>query len=349
MTATQSPITTDVDYDRDGKQVSYLRAPHSRNTSGWGSLLIPIVVIKNGVGPTVLFTAGIHGDEYEGPVSLLKLGRELEPEAVQGRVIILPALNLPAVRNNTRLSPIDGKDLNRVFPGNPRGTMTEIIAHYVRHAIVPLCDAVVDLHSGGYSMNFVPYISMHYLEDTVQYEQTFAAMQAFQAPVGLIIEELSGEGLLDYEVERAGKIFLCAEMGGAGVLSRPALRVAEVGARNVLKHFGVIEGSPLLREEQDALPMRLMEVPGPDHYHVAPADGIYETFFRLEEWVEAGRPVGQIHFYEDLGCEPESIVAKRAGMLIITRGPGWVERGDVVAVLAQDLDADAPARHTSGS
>lgn len=333
----RSLISTDVDFEQTGKQTSYLRTPYSHNTSGWGNLLIPITVIKNGAGPTILFTGGVHGDEYEGPVSLIKLSRELRPETVQGRVIIVPTLNLPAVRAGTRLSPIDGKDLNRVFPGDPRGTMTEVIAHYVRETLLPMCDAVIDLHSGGYSMNFVPYISMHYLEDAAQYRPTFAALKAFEAPVALIINELSGEGLLDYEVERAGKIFLCAEMGGAGMLTVPALRVAERGIRNLLRHFEIIAGNRIMDEAPREHESRLMEVPEPAYYHTAPVPGLYESFFELTAWVSAGQTIGQVHDYEDLQRAPEPIVAKRSGMLIITRAPGWVERGDTVAVLAREL------------
>ena len=196
MSFEQSPISTDVDYERAGKQVGYLRVPYSRNNSAWGGLLIPIVVVQNGSGPTVLFVGGSHGGEYEGPVSLSRMARSLAADEVQGRVIILPALNLPAVQAGQRLSPIDGKDMNRVFPGNWRGSVTEIIAHYVHEAILPLCHAVVDIHSGGYSLQLAPYISMHYLEDAEQMAATRAALEAFQAPYALIMEEYSGEGLL---------------------------------------------------------------------------------------------------------------------------------------------------------
>ncbi|MCB0197126.1 MAG: succinylglutamate desuccinylase/aspartoacylase family protein, partial [Anaerolineae bacterium] len=109
MSTKPSPVSTTIDYGKDGKQRGYLRLPHSRNSSAWGSILIPITVVKNGSGPTVLFTGGLHGGEYEGVVSLMKLSRELNPEAVQGRVIIIPALNLPAVMAGQRLSPIDNK------------------------------------------------------------------------------------------------------------------------------------------------------------------------------------------------------------------------------------------------
>jgi hypothetical protein len=96
VTPKRSYITSDIDFERDGKQIARLRLPYSRNTSGWGIIPIPIAVVRNGAGPTVLFTAGNHGDEYEGQITLNNLIRTLEPRHIKGRVIILPAMNYPA-------------------------------------------------------------------------------------------------------------------------------------------------------------------------------------------------------------------------------------------------------------
>ena len=338
MSAELSPVTTTLDFEKAGKQQGYLRVPHSRNSSAWGAILIPITVVNQGSGPTVLFVGGSHGGEYEGPVSLMKVSRTLQAEQVQGRVIIIPALNLPAVLAGQRLSPIDGKDMNRVFPGLWNGTKTQVIAHYLHEVILPLCDAVIDLHAGGYSLSLLPYMSMHYLENEEQNQQTFAAMQAFDAPISLVMKEISGEGLLDYAVERMGKIFLCAELGSAGTLSPQAIKITDVGVHNLLVHFGLIEGEVVTRESQGLSPGRLMEVPAPENYHTAMANGIYESFYELGDWVEAGEPVGQIHFVENIAWAPQPIIAQRSGMLLCTRGPGFVEIGDSVAVVAHDLD-----------
>lgn len=338
MSADRSPVTTDVDFEKDGKQVSYLRIPHSRDNSAWGALMLPITVVKNGRGPTVLFVGGSHGGEYEGPVCLMKLSRELQAEPLQGRVIIIPALNLPAVAAGRRLSPIDQRDMNRVFPGLWNGTITQVIAHYVHELILPLCDAVVDLHSGGYSLDLLPYISMHYLPDPQQMSRTLAAMTAFQAPISLIMEEFSGEGLLDYAVESMGKIFLCAELGGAGRLSRPALHVAESGTWNLLRHFQMIDGEVVTRAAQGLPDSRMMEVPDPENYHRVMVDGIYESYFELGEWVETGQTIGQVHFITQPAWSPQPVVARRTGMLIGTRGPGRVEIGDCVAVVARERE-----------
>lgn len=337
MSIELSPVQTDIDFEKEGKQVTYLRIPHSRNSSAWGKVLIPITVIKNGVGPTVFLVGGNHGGEYEGVVTLLKLARELQPEEIQGRIIIMPALNLPAVMAGTRKSPIDGRDMNRSFPGRPNGTLSQIIAHYVHEAILPLCDAVLDLHSGGYSLDLAPYISMHFLPDVAQTAATRAALDAFQAPYALIMKEFTGEGLLDYAVEGMGKVFLCAEIGGNGRLTPHTLRLAEVGTNNFLKHYGILSGEIVTLEERNLSPMRLMETPDESNYHYVTAGGIYETFFGLGTKVIAGQPLGQVHFVQHPSRQPQSILAQRSGALIGTRGPGFVEIGDCVALVASDL------------
>ena len=115
-----SRIIAEIDYEKDGKQVGWLGLPHSVTRSAYGKIMIPIAVIRNGKGPTVFFQAGNHGDEYEGQIALVKLIRELDPAAIQGRVIVLPAANFPAAMAGTRVSPIDEGNLNRAFPGESR-------------------------------------------------------------------------------------------------------------------------------------------------------------------------------------------------------------------------------------
>ena len=120
-----SPIAPTVDFDRDGVQHGFLRLPYSRDDSAWGSVMIPIAVIRNGAGPAALLTGGNHGDEYEGPIALFDLARTLKAEEVRGAVIIVPAMNHPALVAGTRTSPIDRGNLNRSFPGRPDGTITD--------------------------------------------------------------------------------------------------------------------------------------------------------------------------------------------------------------------------------
>ena len=104
----RTKIFTDVDYDRDGKQVGYLHLPHSVTRSAYGTIAIPVAVVRNGAGPTAFFMAGNHGDEYEGQVALCNLVREMKPDRIKGRIIILPAANLPAAMAGTRFCAASG-------------------------------------------------------------------------------------------------------------------------------------------------------------------------------------------------------------------------------------------------
>src|SRR3546814_8914347 len=84
-------------------------------------------------------------------------------------------MNFPAVRSGRRTSPIDSGNLNRLFPGKPDGTITQKIADYVTTALLPLADVVVDLHSGGKTLEFVPYAACHRLPQDVGLEARCAA------------------------------------------------------------------------------------------------------------------------------------------------------------------------------
>ena len=86
-----SPVVPTVDFDADGVQHGFLRLPWSRDDSAWGSVMIPVAVIRNGQGPTALLTGANHGDEYEGPLALYELARTLKPQDVTGAVVIVPA------------------------------------------------------------------------------------------------------------------------------------------------------------------------------------------------------------------------------------------------------------------
>src|SRR3954465_13489673 len=104
----QTLIRAAVDHDRPGKQLGHLHVPYSYNLGGWANLLVPIMVVSHGEGPTTLVLAGNHGDEYPAQVVTLKLMLSLQPEMLSGRLILIPALNLPAAKAATRLSPLDG-------------------------------------------------------------------------------------------------------------------------------------------------------------------------------------------------------------------------------------------------
>ena len=207
-----SQIYTDIDYAKEGKQLGQLDVPISTNTAGWANYYLPICVIKHGEGPTALIFGGNHGDEYEGPVTLMNLARWLQPEQVQGRVILLPMLNRPAVASGTRLSGVDGRNMNRTYYSQysevqVNESITTMIAHYVTQALIPLADLVIDIHSGGRSVHFLPSVNMHHVADESQMRAMLEAGLAWDAPYVFIYRDIAGEGLLPSYCERLGKAY----------------------------------------------------------------------------------------------------------------------------------------------
>ena len=212
---TASRIATEIDFDRDGRQCDFLRLPHSVDRSAYGWIPIPVVCLRNGPGPRVLLMAGNHGDEFEGQVALAKLGHALKPEQVTGRIIILPTANAPAARVGRRNSPVDGLNLNRCFPGDANGSPTEMIAHFIETVLLPQCDAVIDVHSGGQSLRYVPSTHIRRSPDPARFARASALMEAFNAPYSWVFEGARETRALNAAAERCGIVAL-----GRGVQRR---------------------------------------------------------------------------------------------------------------------------------
>ena len=330
----KTQVTCDIEFDKPGKRSGYLRVPMSHNTAGWSSLQIPITVVVGGEGPTLVASGGTHGDELEGPVALMKLARELRPETLHGRAILIPALNLPAVRAGTRLSPIDGMNLNRAFPGQYNGSITSVIAHYVTHVLFPLADIVMDIHSGGRSMVFYPCATLHRVADDAQFAGMLAAARVWGARYVLISIETAGEGLLPVQAEEMGKLVVTTEMGGGGECHPRVLAVAERGIRNVMVQQGMLDGQIV------APPYEVVTVAATDprDYLSAPADGVYESFFDVGDEIQAGQAVGQVHFPERCDRSPERVIAQTSGILIGRRAIGVTNQGDNIATIARAIE-----------
>lgn len=341
MTGTH--ISSTVDLEKDGRQTGFLRLPHSVHESAYYWIPIPIVCLKNGRGPTILLSSGNHGDEYEGQVTLMKLIRELKPEQVQGRIIFTPALNFPAAMAGRRTSPIDGGNLNRLFPGDPNGTPTQMIAHYVDSVILPLCNYVVDLHSGGSSLMYVPCaIGRLVPGDTARNAKVLEFLKVFGAPISEVKNTPLGHPLglgadltLGSSAYRRGAISISTEAGGSGTVTPSALKMAETGVRRLLTHLGIVENLQV----EPSTGTRLMEMGGADYFVYTTEGGLFEPLVELGDTVKKDQPAATIHFSHTPWREPETVRFEHDGVVICKRIPGRTERGDCLFHLATDWAA----------
>jgi N-alpha-acetyl-L-2,4-diaminobutyrate deacetylase len=328
---TDNPISATVDFSLDGVQHGFLKLPYSRDDSAWGAVMIPVTVIKRGQGPTALFTGGNHGDEYEGPVALSKLAQRLSAEEVSGRVIIIPFMNTPAFHAGRRTSPIDKGNLNRSFPGKPDGTVTEKIADYFRRSLLPLADIVLDIHSGGRTLDFLPFAACHVLPDKHQQAQCEAGMQAFNAPYSMRMLELDAGAMYDTAAEQQGKVFVTTELGGGGSSSARSVAIAERGVRNLLVHAGILQG------EIERRPTVMLDMPDGSCFVASEHDGLLEMCRDLGDQVRKGEVIARIHDIKRTGVAPVEYRAGRDGLLAARHFPGLVQCGDTVAVVAEAI------------
>lgn len=327
-----SLISTDLDWRADGKQIGNLFVPQSTNSAGWSTYFIPVAVVKRGEGPTALLFGGNHGDECEGPVTLMNLARRLQPEDVTGRVIIIPLLNRPAVAAGTRLSPLDGANMNRAFPGRRTDRITGMIAHYVSSTLLPLADLVVDIHSGGSSTHFLPSVNMHAVQNAEQMEAMLAAARAWGAPYIFIYRDVAGEGLLPTWSEQMGKVTLGTEMGSKAQFSPELLRLTAVGVENVLRWRGILTGEPAAQAVREP---QVVVADDSRDYVMAPASGLYEPLVELGEAVSAGGTLGQIHSLEHPFEAPRVVRAATEGLLMARRSIPLTAQGELVATIVR--------------
>jgi predicted deacylase len=332
----RSRIAADIDFNKNGKQHGFLRLPHSSHESAYGWLPIPVTSIRNGEGPRVLLVSGNHGDEYEGQVTLMKLTRRLQPDDVKGRIIILSAANYPAAMAGRRTSPIDMGNLNRSFPGNPDGPPTAMIAHYIETVLLPDTDFVLDLHSGGSSLQYIPSALIRRYEDPTRLAKSIEFLKLFGAPISYIVDVPQGEDrTLTGGAERQNVLHMGTELGGSGTVSPAALKIAEAGVARLLQHFGVLR-RPLTEEK--APQTRVLRVGAADYYVYAPDCGLFEPHVELGDTVKGGQSAGLIHFPDTPWREPTPVKFVRDGVVICKRIPGKSSRGDCLFHLGTDWD-----------
>ena len=338
MSAEPTRIHCSIDLESPGRRVGWLEVRHSDNRHAYGVIPVPIACIGNGRGPTALVTAGNHGDEHEGKIITRRLIRELDPERVHGRLIVVPALNYPAVLEDSRVSPIDGGNMNRAYPGDGGGTPTFAIAHYVETVLMPMCDAALDLHSGGKASEYLPCAYLVMGGDRALMSAKVDAVKAFGAPVTAVVSATADSRSLSGAADRHGTVNLATELGGAGTVGLDALEVGEVGTRRWLAHVGVLEPE---RAPPATAPTRFLRTRDRRDFVVAPMDGLFEPRVRLGDEVKAGDVAGIVHPVDDPERYGAEVRFSTDGIVVCRRVPARTIRGDYLFHVGEPVDEAA--------
>jgi len=211
---------------------------------------IPVTVIHGAKpGPVLGLVAGTHGYEYAPIVAMQRFPTKVDAKELAGTVIVVHVANMPSFLGRTvYYSPVDGKNLNRVYPGNPRGTLSERVADTITREVIEKSDYLVDLHCGDGNEALRPY-SYWMTSGTAEVNAKSKEMVlAFGLDHIVIDSERSNDPARSaYTANTAvtrGKPAITTETGGLGRADRESVELAEAGALNMLRHFKMLPGEP---------------------------------------------------------------------------------------------------------
>jgi len=285
-------------------------------TGPWIS--IPTVVLNGrSPGPAVCISAAIHGDEINGVEAIRRLLIELRPGDIAGTLIVVPVVNELGFMAGDRHLP-DGRDLNRSFPGTPRGSLAARLAYLFMQEIVQRCDYAVDLHCGSGRRSNLPQIRAD-LDD----ERTRKVAEAFGAPA--TIHARVRDGSLREAATQHGLPMLLYEGGESNRFDDYAIDAAVDGTRRMLAHLGVIDGAPASSEASF--------VSRETRWVRAARGGMLRLDVELGDPVEPRQVIG--NFSDIYGRRNLALRAPVGGLVIgLNRNP-LVNQGDALVHIAE--------------
>lgn len=293
-----------------------------------GDIVLPGTIICGKLpGKTMLITGGVHSGEYVGIQACVELGAELQPEKTVGTIVILKVLNRPAFENRAgSLGLSDGKNLNRVFPGNPNGTEMERLAWAITKEVYPKVDYYIDLHSGDDFEALTPYV--YYAGKAAQEVTEVSRKMAEQVDVPYMVRSMvSSGGAYNYAASK-GIASILLERGGMGAWTSEEVNSDKRDVRNILSSLDIYQ---IRRDVRNYVPMEVTDV----CYQAASEDGLWYPAAKPGDMVAEGALLGTIRDYngklrETCRAEYTGVVLYQTGSLQVTEGGPVVAYGRIV-------------------
>lgn len=259
-------------------------------------------------GPTVLVTAGIHAAEYTGIEAAIRLGRGIDPAHVHGILLVIPLLNRPGFyERSVYVNPEDGDNLNRLFPGEPKGKWGERFAHRLLTEIVTRCEYAIDLHAGDLIEDLTPFVIYREtgesaLDDRIRMmANAYGARWAVKsAPTGERPGSLYALAALN------GVASMVAESGGRGLLIEEDVVRHVRGVTNILRAIGALDGPA-----EAVAPPRIVKS---FDWLRSPVEGIFHCRVSVDQEVAAGEVVGEL--VDLLGAPLATVKASVSGVVL---------------------------------
>ena len=289
---------------------------------------LPLTVIK-GKDKGIVFTilAGVHGAEYAPIIATQKLIKKFEVKRLSGTIIILPITNIGAFYSSTPyVNPIDNLNINRIFPGNKNGSVSEKIAHFIATKIIPVSDVFLDAHSGDANEDLLPFVCYY---DNQNYP--------FQTKMAKELSEYSGfENVISYpytiknsepalyafkQATQVGKIALSFESGKLGYLQPKAVDRILRGYYRIFDKLEMYEYNDL----EDKTKFKRLNSP---YYIKSKFQGILYSGYKAGEKVLKNNELGFIT--DEFGKIIERYFASKSGTILYMKGTPPVNIGDTV-------------------
>lgn len=292
---------------------------------------LPVTVVCGAAdGPVLALVAGTHGSEPAPILALQRIAAELDPRRLKGGVIILQIANLPSFVNRTIYrGPWDQKNLNRVFPGDPNGTASERIAHAITTEVIDRCDYLIDMHAGDGNEDLRPY---SYWNASGVDARVDSAAQALAIAFGIdhiVIDrnrprDIRATLFLSNTAHVRGKPGVTTEAGGLGVPTPRTVGINVRGARNVLRHLGMIPGKP-----SAVRPPMWLE---PSEIVRSPETGLWYPAVKSSQHVRKGARLG--HLTDYFGVTTKVVKAPLSGVVLYVVASPAMTEGEPIAFIA---------------
>jgi predicted deacylase len=293
---------------------------------------IPVIVVNGArTGPVLALIAGSHGAEYASILALQALAQSADPAALSGTLIIVPLVNPASFAQKTpHVNPVDGKNMNRFYPGKPDGTQTDRASYAIAKQVVEKCDYLIDLHGGDLDENLRRYA---YWAATGRQEQDAVSramvlafgldqiiLQDFRSPVppgGAVTITRYASGL--------GKPCVTAEAGHAGMSDTADVDALIQGCWNVARHLKMLPGSVAPVEH----PLWLTRV----SVMTSELDGVFHPLASPQAYVTQGMKIGYVTDY--FGRKIWDATSPISGVVLYIGAVPSLKKGDTIAHIGE--------------
>lgn len=292
---------------------------------------IPVTVIHGAKpGPVLGLVAGTHGYEYAPIIAMQQFPQKVDPAQLAGTIVIVHVANMPSFLGRTiYYSPVDQKNLNRVYPGKADGTISERIAYAITREVIEKSDYVVDLHCGDGNEWLRPYSYWMTSGTPEVNEKSKEMVLAFGLDHIVIDNERTADPMQSVYTSNTaitrGKPSITTETGGLGRTDDEGIELAERGVFNLLRHFQMLPGKPA-RVEHPVWIERNVVLRASD-------TGTFHTKVKAGHTVAQGALLGVVTDF--FGTTIEEVRAPFAGEILYVVATPPVSKGEPLAMVGQ--------------